>query len=103
MPTVGMRLRAFRESLGLSLRAAAVQLHVSHPALKSWEEGSVPPEPPFRRAVEVWTSGAVKESDWCPATREREYEAKASLVRPAVSADESGSLPAVAVATGTNQ
>lgn len=102
MPTVGARLRAFRESLGLSLRAAAGQLHVSHPALKSWEEGDVPPEPPFRRAIEVWTSGAIKEDDWPPAPREREYEAKASLVRAAVGTDESGELPAVP-ATGTHQ
>lgn len=100
-----MRLRAFRESLGLSLRAAAVQLHVSHPALKSWEEGDTPPEPPFRRAVEVWTSGAIKESDWSPAAREREYEAKALLVRPAVSANDTGEHPTAEAppATGTDQ
>ncbi len=89
----GARLRAFRESFGLSVRAAASQLHVTHVALAQWETGA-PPEPPFREAIEVWTSGAIRESDWVPAARERAYIERASLVRPAVRSDrESGPLP----------
>lgn len=89
----GTRLRAFRESFGLSVRAAAAQLHVTHVALAQWESGS-PPEPAFRDAIEVWTSGAIRESDWVPAARERAYFERASLVKPAVRVDrESGPLP----------
>jgi transcriptional regulator with XRE-family HTH domain len=91
----GDRLRIFRKSFGLSVRAAATQLHVTHVALGSWEDGA-PPEPAFRDAIEVWTSGAIKVSDWTPAPREQAYQERAALVRPAVRSDhDSGPLPIV--------
>lgn len=80
---IGSKLRAFRVSLGLSLREASVQLNVTHPALRSWEEGESPPWPMFRRAIEVWTHGTVKASDWPMSPRESELEHAAALVQPA--------------------
>jgi transcriptional regulator with XRE-family HTH domain len=115
MTDAGPRLGAFRRRLGLSLRAAAVQLHVKHPTLKDWEEGGQIPAPPYRDAIEVWTDGAIKAAEWPIRPRELEIAENAGKVQAAVphpSADdtgphprasESGELPAVDVsATGTD-
>ena len=66
------------------MREAARQLHVVHPALKDWEEGRQTPSPPYRDAIEVWTSGAIKASEWPAGESERKAVENAALVRPAV-------------------
>jgi len=77
----GLRLREFREARKISLREAARQLHVAHPALKDWETNQVP-TPPYREAIERWTNGAIKASDWPLSPREREIVANARQVGP---------------------
>lgn len=86
----GPRLRAFRERLGLSLRAAARQLNVAHPALKDWEEEHQTPTPPYRDAIEVWTRKEICAADWPLSGRERVVVENAAKVGPAVAAAESG-------------
>ena len=78
----GKRLRRFREDLGLTLRSAARQLHVQHPALKAWEEGETPMAA-YRRAIQVWTQGAIRHDEWPLSIREREVTAAAARVRRA--------------------
>jgi len=80
----GPRLRSFRDVRGISLRDAARQLHTVHPALKDWEEMQQVPTVPFRDAIEVWTGGEIKASEWPLSVREREIIASASRVVPAV-------------------
>ena len=84
--TVGARLRVFREGLPLSLRAAARQLHVAHPALKDWESDEQTPAPPYREAIEVWTEGTIKASEWPLSGREHVIVENAGLVKAAVAA-----------------
>lgn len=96
----GPRLRQFRERLGLSLREAARQLHVAHPALKDWEGEEQTPTAPYRDAIEVWTGGEIKASDWPLQGRERDIAQNAAKVGPAVSAAESGEHNAIKT-TGT--
>lgn len=79
----GKRLRAHRVRLGLGLRAAAEQLHVSHPTLRDWEEEEQIPSPPYRDAIEIWTRGDVKADSWPVSDREKETAKNASLVKPA--------------------
>lgn len=78
----GSRLRAFRLARGLSLRETARQLHVKHPALREWEEESQVPAPPYREAIEIWTRGEIRASDWPLSAREREMREAAGRVRP---------------------
>lgn len=78
----GALLRAFREERGLSLREAARQLHVVHPALKDWEEDDQTPTAPYRDAIEVWTNGHIKASDWPLHGRELQIVNRAALVKP---------------------
>lgn len=100
----GPRLRRFREGLGLSLREAARQLHVAHPALKDWEEEKQTPTSPYRDAIEVWTNGDIKASDWPLSGRERDIVENAAKVGPAIGASESGEHGAVNVgSTGTDR
>jgi cytoskeletal protein RodZ len=77
----GERLRAFRLSRKITLRAAARQLRVKHPALKDWEDGEVP-SPPYRTAIEVWTLGEIRAADWPLSTKEREAVENAARVQP---------------------
>lgn len=86
----GVRLRTFREERGISLREAARQLHVVHPALREWEDDRQTPAPPYRDAIEVWTDGRIKASEWPVSTREREIAERAAAVRRAVSSDDAG-------------
>lgn len=76
-------MKAFREGLGLSLREASRQLHVVHPAYKEWEEGRQTPAPAYRDAIEVWTHGEIRASDWPMPSRERDIAEKAARVVPA--------------------
>lgn len=58
-------LARFIEKTGVSRREAARQLHVSHPTLLAWIDGSRTPEVGARReAIERWTSGQVPASSW---------------------------------------
>ncbi len=57
-------LRAHREALRLSVRAAALQLHVSHVALLSWERGLHVPFYENRVAIERWSGGSVAVDAW---------------------------------------
>lgn len=66
----GARLRRFREKRGLGLRAAARQLHVSHPALRFWETNATTPSGPYRDAIELWTDGDIRAQDWGLTPRE---------------------------------
>lgn len=86
---VGKRLRRFRIGLKISLREAARQLHVAHPALKDWEDETQTPSPPYREAIERWSGGSIKATDWPVSARERDMAAQAAAVRPAVSARDS--------------
>jgi transcriptional regulator with XRE-family HTH domain len=79
----GRQLRAFREARGLSLREAARQLHVVHPALKDWEDEHQSPSAPYRDAIEVWTHGAIPSACWPVSDRERDIALRAAAVRPA--------------------
>lgn len=81
------RLRAFRVRLNLSVREAARQLHVKHPSLRDWEDEIQTPTQPYRDAIEVWTSGEIKASEWPLGARERDIVANAGLVEPARAAD----------------
>lgn len=80
----GARLTAFRKVRELSLREAADQLHTAHPVLGEWEKGTQVPAPAFREAIEVWTGGEIKVTDWPLSIREREITEKAALVVPAM-------------------
>lgn len=77
-------MKAFREERGISLREAARQLHVKHPALKDWEDGRKLPSPPYRDAIEVWTEGLIKAGEWPLTKQESEAVKNTALVRPAV-------------------
>jgi transcriptional regulator with XRE-family HTH domain len=81
--SVGAQLRAFRKQCGISIREAARQLQIVYPALIDWEKGRQTPSPPYRHAIEVWTSGAILATDWPLSDREREVLAKTALVLPA--------------------
>lgn len=101
----GARLRSFRESLGLTLRQAAEQLHVSHPALRMWEMGQSVPSSPVREAIGLWSCGACPAEMWGLTPKEAKFaERLASVVpaRPAFSPDDTGEHPVVKHdATGT--
>lgn len=86
------RLRAFRIRLGLTVRGAAEQLRVVHPAYIDWESGTQVPTQPYRDAIEVWTSGDIRASEWPLKEREAEIVEKAAQVKAAVPAS-SGKLP----------
>lgn len=100
----GPRLKRFRETRGLSLREAARQLHVAHPALKDWEDETQTPSQPYRDAIEVWTEGDIKASEWPLEGREKQIAENAASVKPAVPrASESGpTLKPTPRATGTS-
>jgi transcriptional regulator with XRE-family HTH domain len=100
----GPRLKRFREARQLSLREAARQLHVAHPALKDWEDEPQTPSQPYRDAIEVWTGGDVKAADWPLEGREKQIAENAASVKPAVPrASESGStLKPSTRSTGTS-
>lgn len=51
-----------------------------------WESGDQIPIGPYRDAIEVWTSGKVRASDWPLTDRETELVSNAGLVRPATPA-----------------
>lgn len=90
----GPRLRSFRKGRDLALREAARQLHVVHPALKDWEEGNQTPTAPYREAIEVWTNGEIKASDWPLTGRELQIANQARLVKPVSDPDApNGSQP----------
>lgn len=80
----GPRLRRFREDRDLSLREAARQLHVAHPALKDWEDETQTPSAPYRDAIEVWTEGDIKASEWPLEGREKQIADNAASVKPVV-------------------
>jgi transcriptional regulator with XRE-family HTH domain len=93
-------LRAFRDSLDLSLAEAARQLGVSHVTLRNWERGALVPSEDYRRAIETWTGGAVPADAWPVGERERrrlERVARVQLAKPA----ESGPLPTGEPTPGT--
>ena len=84
-PTPGARLRAFRESLNLTLREAAEQLHVTHPALRQWELDEVIPSEPFRLALQKWSGGKLTSEMWGLTPREEriaEQLAEVATARP---------------------
>jgi len=81
--SVGTQLQAFRKRCGISIREAARQLRIVYPALIDWEKGRQTPSPPYRHAIEVWTSGEILATDWPLSDREREVLAKTALVLPA--------------------
>lgn len=94
MKSCGVRLREFRVARDLSLREAARQLHVVHPALREWEEDRQTPAPAYRDAIEVWTNGEILASSWPASPREREIAERAGAVKPCTT-DDSGEHPAI--------
>lgn len=52
----------------------------------TWESETQVPVGPYREAIEVWTEGKIKASDWPLNSRETEMIDNAALVRPAVPA-----------------
>lgn len=98
----GVRLRAFREERSLSMREAARQLHVVHPALKDWEDGNQTPTAPYRDAIEIWTNGTIKAAEWPLTGRERQIASNAAMVKPADSARrDRARVPSVALTKRT--
>lgn len=79
----GTRLGRYRKALGLSLREASRQLQASHQALMLWESNEQTPSAPFRAAIEVWTGGDIKNTDWPLSERERSIVENAARVRAA--------------------
>ncbi len=77
------KLRAFlKANKGkVSKRGAARAVGVSSPTMLDWISGRKTPAPPNRRALEIWTGGQVRESDWI-SRRERESAEKACRVAP---------------------
>lgn len=90
----GSRLKAFRIENGLSLREAARQLHVVHPALKEWEEGRQVPVPAYRDAIQVWTRGAIRAEEWPLSEAERKAVINAAQVVPVIARDVVPVVPA---------
>lgn len=85
MATPRTLLRDFIEKkLGIGVTEAARQLGVTHPALIAWLDGSRVPEPPYRKALEKWTTGAVPADAWADAAERRIVD----RVSPAVAAAE---------------
>ena len=76
----GPRLKTFRLDRQISLRGAARQLGTVHPALKDWEEMNQTPTLPFREAIEVWTGGGIKATEWPLSPREHKNLKKAAHV-----------------------
>ena len=58
------KLGAFLSKHGLSCAAAARQLGVSTVAVWEWANGKKVPNGDHRESLGMWTSGAVKPSDW---------------------------------------
>ena len=84
----GQQLRRFREQLGLSMRAAAEQMGVTHVAMRNWENGiGEPPSAPYRERIERWSSGAIAAVGWGMTIRERREAAALASVRPATGTD----------------
>jgi transcriptional regulator with XRE-family HTH domain len=74
------RLRSFRKRNSISLRGGAKAVGVSHVTLKAWEEGRLTPSPPFRAAIETWTSGDVPANSWpIPSHEARALEASEAV------------------------
>ena len=98
-PSCYDRLRDFRTELGLSQRKAGAALGVSGVMFRSWELGIAVPSKRFRKAIEVWTVGTIREDAWPLSARERRLDECASAVRPAIAPTESGPLPLDATPT----
>jgi transcriptional regulator with XRE-family HTH domain len=75
------KLRKFLEEHGISKRAAARAIGVSLPTMLGWLKGTITPTDPHRKAIAVWTSGAVAEIDW-ESAQERRALAAAREVAP---------------------
>lgn len=60
----GPRLREIRIAKGLTLRAAAAALGISHVMWLAYEKERATPDTERRRALSRWTGGAVAVGDW---------------------------------------
>lgn len=76
-----LKLAAFRERHGISLREAARLLGVSAPTVLDWERRRKVPSVASRRAIRIWTHGHIREEEWT-TSRERAEEERARRVRP---------------------
>lgn len=81
--SAGSRLRAHRERLGLSLRAAARELGCTHVAWMAWEADEKSPSGPFRDAIEEWSGGDVPADAWPLSDRERAVRERIAEARAA--------------------
>ncbi len=67
-------LLAFLVRHDITLREAAVALHVRHPALWMWIHRRSAPKPHLRKRIADWTSNEVPESSWLSASEIVEIE-----------------------------
>jgi len=92
------KLRAFLEARGLGSTAAARALKCTHPAVIEWLAGAKRPAFDARKAIAIWTDGAVSEDDWM---RDSERERMAAIqpcsapVDPLTTPDDTGTFPRV--------
>jgi transcriptional regulator with XRE-family HTH domain len=78
-------LREFIDQRKLPLRAVAEALHVTHPAVLQWLDGTARPSAPFREAIAKWTSGEVPTESWLePKEATRIDDVKPCTVAPVV-------------------
>jgi transcriptional regulator with XRE-family HTH domain len=78
--TGASRLRAFRKGRGLSVRAVADALGVSHPSVLAWESGSCPSRP-YRELIERWSGGEVPSDAWPGTAAERRVAARIATLK----------------------
>lgn len=66
--------------MGMSARAVADALGVSHPAVLGWEGGKSPSRP-YRELIERWSGGAVPADSWPGTAAERRTSAKIATLK----------------------
>lgn len=74
-------LGRFLDDNGIGVRDAARALKVSHAAVLGWVRGASKPTAPHRRAIEIWTNGAVVGDAWADE-KELKREADLDAVKP---------------------
>lgn len=73
------RLRTFLDDNKITLDAAAKALGVKGgPVLHGWLNGSRKPRPEYRKAIAIWTRGAVTAESW----EDEKERAAMSAVKP---------------------
>lgn len=77
------KFKEFLEKYGISLSEAGRVFGVNHVTVRNWVLGLASPSREMRKAIEVWTSGFVAESDWL-TDKEHAIAEKVADVQPFV-------------------